>query len=376
MSERIPLSTPTLNGTEADYVNEAFETNWVSSVGANINALEREVSQIVGVGHAAALSSGTAAIHLAYKAVGVGQGDVVFCQDLTFAATCNPIIYQNAIPVFIDSEPQSWNMCPKALEMAFAKYPSPKAVMCVNLYGVPANLEAIADICRAHNVPLIEDAAESLGSTLNGRQTCTFGKIGILSFNGNKIITTSGGGMLLSDDEAIVQKAIFWSNQSKDPAPYYHHTELGYNYRMSNICAGIGRGQLKTLSLRIQQKTDIYNNYAKAFAHNDIISMNPVPASCVPNHWLSCIILDKRCSVTSASIPASIIETLERENIEARRIWKPMSLQPYYKNCDFIKSAKESVSADIFERGLCLPSDVKMTRSQQERVCNLILEAI
>ena len=317
-----------------------------------------------------ALSSGTAAIHLALKAAGVGPGDIVFCTDLTFVATCNPIMYEKAILVFIDSERESWNICPKALEAAFAKYPHAKAVIAVNLYGTPAKLDTIAEICRIYGIPLIEDAAESLGSTLNERQTGSFGNIGILSFNGNKIITTSGGGMLLCDDEQIVKKVKFWATQARDTARHYQHSELGYNYRMSNICAGIGRGQLSTLDLRISQKTNIYNIYAAAFNRHGWIQMNPIPSNCRSNYWLSCITLDNSCPVT----PLDILKRLEQENIEARHIWKPMSLQPYYQNYDFISLESTAVGHDIFARGLCLPSDVKMTEKEQDLVCDIILD--
>lgn len=366
----IPLSTPTMNGTEIEYIREALDTNWVAPLGPNVDAFEQALSSYVGVSHAAALSSGTAAIHLALKAVGVKAGDIVFCSDMTFAASCNPIKYENAAPVFIDAEPESWNMCPKALDAAFRKYPNVKAVIVVNLYGTPAKLEEISQICEKHGVPVIEDAAESLGSTLNGRQTGSFGYIGILSFNGNKIITTSGGGALLCEDEDIVKKARFWSTQSRDPARHYQHSELGYNYRMSNICAGVGRGQLTTLDLRIAQKAGIFSRYKVAFDSNWPIRMNPIPGNCNANHWLSCITLEKRSPVKALQI----METLEKERIETRPIWKPMSLQPYYADCDFITSAAAPVSHDIFERGLCLPSDVKMTEPEQERVCDIVMD--
>lgn len=369
MVKKIPLSTPTMNGTEIKYVQEAFDTNWVAPLGPNVDAFEREVAMKVGVAHATALSSGTAAIHLALKAVGVKSGDIVFCSDMTFSATCNPIKYENAIPVFIDSETESWNMCPKALEKAFLKYPDAKAVIVVNLYGTPAKFDDILEICNAYNVPLIEDAAESLGSTLNGKQTGSFGNIGILSFNGNKIITTSGGGMLFCNDEDKMKKVKFWATQARDPARHYQHSELGYNYRMSNICAGIGRGQLTTLDLRLAQKRKIYETYETVFSKNEFIQMNPIPNNCQANHWLSCITIKKECSVTALQV----IERLEKENIETRPVWKPMSLQPYYQGCNFVTAAPSAVDADIFSRGLCLPTDVKMTQAEQERVCDIIL---
>ena len=372
MNRVIPLSTPTMNGTELDYIKEAFDTNWIAPLGPHVDAFERELSAYVGVAHAAALSTGTAAIHLALKAVGVSEGDIVFCSDMTFAATCNPIKYERATPVFIDCETDNWNMCPKALEQAFGKYPKVKAVIAVNLYGTPAKLDEIAEICRRENVPLIEDAAESLGSKLNGRQTGSFGNIGILSFNGNKIITTSGGGALLCNDEEIVKKARFWATQSRDPARHYQHSELGYNYRMSNICAGIGRGQLTALDVRIEQKQEIYNRYRLAFNSSEHIRMNPIPGNCKANNWLSCMTLEDESPVNVLQI----MENLEKERIETRPLWKPMSMQPYYNDCDFITADDIPVSQDLFLRGLCLPSDVKMTANEQALVCDLILKMV
>jgi len=370
MGKGIPLSTPTMNGTEIEYIREALDTNWVAPLGPHVDAFEKEISAYVGVTHVAALSSGTAAIHLALKAVGVSPGDIIFCSDMTFAATCNPIRYEHAVPVFIDSESESWNMCPKALKAAFRKYPNVKAVIVVNLYGTPAKLNEIAEICRIQKVPMIEDAAESLGSTLSGQQTGSFGHIGILSFNGNKIITTSGGGALLCEDETIVKKVRFWATQSRDPARHYQHSELGYNYRMSNICAGIGRGQLTTLDVRVTKKTDIYNRYREAFRNNEYINLNPIPNECKPNHWLSCITLAEGSPVTALQI----MQRLEQENIESRPLWKPMSMQPYYEGCDLMTVASRPVSAELFSRGLCLPSDVKMTATEQASVCDTVLE--
>ena len=371
MNKRIPLATPTLNGKEMSYVKEAFDTNWIAPLGPNVDAFEKEIVEALDFDtHAAALSSGTAAIHLALKVAGVKPGDIVFATDMTFAATANPIIYENAIPVFIDSEPDSWNMCPRSLEAAFKKYPNAKAVVAVNLYGVPAKLNEILDICNKYNAKLIEDAAESLGSTLEGRQTATFGHIGILSFNGNKIITTSGGGMLVCPDPDIIKTVKFWATQSRDSAYHYEHSQLGYNYRMSNICAGIGRGQLLTLGDRIDQKTKIYEHYKEAFSTNQHIKMNPVPSNMISNHWLSGVYLDHKVSVIE------VLETLEKENIESRPVWKPMSLQPFYKNCDFITVHKTAVSHDVFKNGLCLPSDVKMTTGEQSKVCDIILDVL
>jgi len=357
-----------MNGAEIEFIKEAIETNWVAPLGPHVDAFEHELADYIGGGYVAALSSGTAAIHLALKALDVSDGDIVFCSDMTFAATCNPIKYERAVPVFIDCERSSWNMCPMALEKAFKKYPKVKAVIVVNLYGTPAKLSEIATLCQQFGIPLIEDAAESLGSTYRGIQTGRFGRIGILSFNGNKIITTSGGGALLCEDEDIVKKARFWAMQSRDPARHYQHSELGFNYRMSNISAGIGRGQLQTLDLRIEQKTSIYNRYLELLSENDFIQLNPVPENCSANHWLSCMTLDDGCSVSAVSI----MDRLEKEYIETRPLWKPMSLQPYYSDCDFVSVADQAVGHDLFSRGLCLPSDVKMTIDEQIRVCGLI----
>ena len=306
---------------------------------------------------------------MAFKALGITNNDIVFCSSLTFSATANPIIYQNATPVFIDSEKETWDMDPRALEKAFKKYPNPKAVIVVHLYGTPAKIEEIRDICNKHNVPLVEDAAESLGATFNKKQTGTFGKFGIYSFNGNKIITTSGGGMLVSDNNERIQKVRFWATQSREPARHYEHKEIGYNYRMSNICAGIGRGQLKVLDKRIEKKTNIYERYKRAFEGISEIKMQPYMANSKPNHWLSAIILDK----TSKIKPINIIEALENENIESRPIWKPMHMQPFFKDYDFITLEKEkSIAQDIFERGVCLPSDTKMTDEEQKKVIKII----
>lgn len=306
---------------------------------------------------------------MAFKALGITNNDIVFCSSLTFSATANPIIYQNATPVFIDSEKETWNMDPRALEKAFKKYPNPKAVIVVHLYGTPAKIEEIRDICNKHNVPLVEDAAESLGATFNKKQTGTFGKFGIYSFNGNKIITTSGGGMLVSDNNERIQKVRFWATQSREPARHYEHKEIGYNYRMSNICAGIGRGQLKVLDKRIEKKTNIYERYKKSFEGISEIEMQPYMANSKPNHWLSAIILDK----TSKIKPIDIIEALENENIESRPIWKPMHMQQFFKDYDFITLEKEkSIAQDIFERGVCLPSDTKITDEEQKKVIKII----
>ena len=311
---------------------------------------------------------GTAAIHLGLKALGIKKGDIVFCPSLTFSATANPIIYEDAIPVFIDSEKESWNMDPKALEKAFEKYPNPKAVIVVHLYGTPAKMEEIKEICDKHNVPLLEDAAESLGATYKGKQTGTFGKYGAFSFNGNKIITTSGGGMLVSEDEEKIAKVRFWATQSREKERHYEHKEIGYNYRMSNIVAGIGRGQLKVLDTRIEQKTNIYNTYKEGFKDIKDIEMQPIPVDTKPNHWLSVITLKENSKIK----PIDIMLALEKENIESRPVWKPMHIQPVFGKYDFIKVEEKAISEDIFERGVCLSSDTKMTKEEQEKIIEII----
>lgn len=370
MDKKVFLASPHMSkeGYEQEYVKEAFDTNWIAPLGANVNNFEKELAEYVGVGHAAALSSGTAAIHMGLHALGVQKGDIVFCQALTFSASANPIVYEEATPVFIDSEYETWNMDPKAIEKAFEKY-TPKAVIVVHLYGIPAKMDEIMKICQKHNVPILEDAAESLGATINGKQTGTFGKFGAFSFNGNKIITTSGGGMLVSDDEERIAKVRFWATQSREKFRYYEHKEIGYNYRLSNISAGIGRGQLKVLDERIAEKTNIHNTYKEGFKSIKEIQMQPYMQNSKPNFWLSAIILDKDSKVT----PLQIIEALEKENIESRPIWKPMQLQPVFADRDFITlNENGSVSEDIFSRGVCLPSDTKMTREEQAKVIEII----
>lgn len=370
MNKRIYLASPHMSkeGFEQEYVKEAFDTNWIAPLGENVNKFEEEVSKYVGVKSAAALSSGTAAIHLGFKALDVKQGDVVFCSSLTFSATANPIIYQDATPVFIDSERDTWNMDPKCLEKAFEKYKNVKAVIVVHLYGTPAKIDKIKEICDKYNTPLIEDAAESLGATFNNKQTGTFGNYGIYSFNGNKIITTSGGGMIVSNNEEKIAKVRFWATQSREKERHYEHKEIGYNYRMSNIVAGIGRGQLKVLDERIGQKTKIYNIYKKAFEEIKEIEMQPVPKNSKPNHWLSVITLKEESKVK----PIDIMEALEKENIESRPVWKPMHMQPVFKKYDFIKIEDKAVSEDLFNRGVCLPSDTKMTKEEQQVVIDII----
>ena len=362
--KRIYLSSPTMHGEEQAFVQEAFDTNWVAPLGPNVNAFEKETAEYTGCGHAAALSSGTAAIHLALKLLNVQRGDVVFVSDLTFSASCNPIVYENASPVLIDAEPDTWNMSPEALRRAFEKYPNPKAVICVHLYGTPAKLKEIMEICEEHNVPLIEDAAESLGSTYQGRHTGTFGKYGIYSFNGNKIITTSGGGMFVSAEEAAAKKVTFFATQSRDPVRHYQHSEIGYNYRMSNVTAGIGRGQLLHLEEHKAKKKEIYRQYQEAFADIPEIAMNPLNPEGDANCWLSCMTIAEGCKIT----PDMVMDALEGINAESRPIWKPMHLQPFFAECDFIAHYEDgrSVGEDVFDRGLCLPSDIKNTPEDME----------
>lgn len=368
MNKRIYLSSPHMCGKEQEYVNEAFESNWIAPLGPHVNAFEKEIAEYVGVRAAAALSSGTAAIHLALIALGIGEGDIVFCSSLTFAASCNPIIYQKATPVFIDSEPESYNMSPIALEKAFKEH-KPKAVIVVNLYGQSADMDELKEICDQHNVPIIEDAAESLGTTYKGKMSGTFGKFGIYSFNGNKIITTSGGGMLVSDDEEAINKARFWATQARDQARHYQHSELGFNYRMSNVCAAIGRGQLTVLEERIRQKKAIYERYKEAFSDMSDIEMQPICNYGTPNYWLSIMTIKESSMVK----PLDIVDELEKYNIESRLVWKPMHLQPFYSEYPFYSHIQDgSISKDIFESRVCLPSDTKMTDGNLNQTIKII----
>ncbi|WP_439033494.1 DegT/DnrJ/EryC1/StrS family aminotransferase [Bacillus paranthracis] len=365
MGDRIFLSSPHMSeeGYEMHYVKEAFDTNWIAPLGENVNGFERELATKVGSKEAAALSSGTAAIHLALKAAEVGEGDIVFCQTLTFSATANPIIYQNATPVFIDSDYETWNMCPKALEEAFKKYPNVKAVIVVHLYGLSADMDRIVELCKKYDVALIEDAAESLGTYYKGKHTGSFGDYGIFSFNGNKIITTSGGGMLVSNNEERVSKVRFWATQSRDQARHYQHSELGFNYRMSNVVAGIGRGQLKVLDQRVQKKRYIFDFYKRELGSLEGIEFMPSNEWNEPNYWLSSMTLNGKIC------PIDVMEALEKENIESRPVWKPMHLQPFFEKYDFVGT---DVSEKLFENGICLPSDTKMTEADLERVVKII----
>ncbi len=365
VNERIFLSSPHMSeeGYEMQYVKEAFDTNWIAPLGENVNGFEKELAEKVGSKAAAALSSGTAAIHLALKAAGVGEGDIVFCPTLTFSATANPIIYQNAIPVFIDSDYETWNMSPKALEEAFEKYPEVKAIIVVHLYGMSADMDKIMHICKKHNVAVIEDAAESLGTYYKGKHTGTFGDYGIFSFNGNKIITTSGGGMLVSNNEERIAKARFWATQSRDQARHYQHSELGFNYRMSNVVAGVGRGQLKVLDQRVAKKNYILEFYKRELGGLEGVEFMPSNEWDEPNYWLSSIAL------TGKVRPIDIFNALEAENIESRPVWKPMHLQPFFEKYDFVG---EGISEKLFENGVCLPSDTKMTDEDLKRVVETI----
>lgn len=363
---KIWLASPHMSneGYEMQYVQEAFDTNWIAPLGPNVTEFENELAGKIGSKHAAALTSGTGAIHLALKSIGVGEGDIVLCQSLTFSATANPIIYMNATPVFIDSDYKTWNMDPVALKNALEKYGDRvKAVLVVHLYGLSAHMDEIMTLCEMYKVPVIEDAAESLGTYYKGKHTGTFGKFGIFSFNGNKIITTSGGGMLVSDDEEKIKKVRFWSTQSRDAARHYQHSELGFNYRMSNVVAGIGRGQLKVLDKRVAKKKYIFEYYKKALANLEGVEFMPVNDWNEPNYWLSVMTLH------GSVRPLDVMLALEADNIESRPVWKPMHMQPFFEKYDMIGG---KVSETLFENGVCLPSDTKMTDADLERVCKII----
>lgn len=369
----IYLASPHMSeeGYEQQYVKEAFDTNWIAPLGKNVNEFEKELAAYVGAKDAAALSSGSAALHLALKAAGVKAGDIVFCQDLTFSATANPIAYEKAIPVFIDSDYETWNMSPEALERAFEKYPDVKAVMPVHLYGLPANMDRIMEICKKHGVPVIEDAAESLGTLYHGQYTGTFGDYGAFSFNGNKIITTSGGGMLvcnLPEEQAKerIAKVRFWATQAREKARHYEHKEIGYNYRMSNIVAGIGRGQMKVLDQRIEQKRHIFAYYQEHLGDLEGLSFMPLHENERANCWLSVIQLTPDCKVR----PLDVMVALEQGDIESRPVWKPMHMQPVFADCDYIDNG--NVGESLFENGVCLPSDTKMTDEDLKRICTII----
>jgi pyridoxal phosphate-dependent aminotransferase EpsN len=375
---RIYLSAPHMSGNEQKYINEAFQTNWIAPLGPNVDAFEKELAEYVGIKGAVAVSSGTAAIHLALQLLDVKKGDRVFCSSLTFIASANPILYEGAEPVFIDSEPDTWNMSPIALERSFEKAERegqlPKAVIVVNLYGQSAKMDEILEICYKYNVPVIEDAAESLGSTYKGKKSGTFGKFGIYSFNGNKIITTSGGGMLVSDDVDALQKARFLASQARDPAPHYQHSQVGYNYRMSNILAGIGRAQLKVLDDRVKARRTIFERYVQALGNIDGIHFMPELEGTMSNRWLTTLTIDQQ---TLGITPMDIISALAEENIEARPVWKPLHLQPVFKDIKYYPHKENySVSDYLFSNGICLPSGSNMTEEEQNRVIDVVLKVI
>ncbi|MCH5154166.1 MAG: aminotransferase class V-fold PLP-dependent enzyme [Clostridiales bacterium] len=398
--DKIWLSTPTMHGEELKWMTDAFNKNWMSTVGENINEVERAVAQTIGCKQAVALSCGTAALHLAMKLAGVGRGDMVFCSDMTFAATLNPVVYESGIPVFIDTERDTWNMDPIALEKAFELYPQVKHIVVAHLYGTPAKLDELRAVAARHGAVVIEDAAESFGATYKGKQTGTFGDIGVISFNGNKIVTGSSGGMLLTYDIEQANKARKWSTQARENAPWYQHEELGYNYRMSNVIAGVVRGQLPYLNEHIAKKKAIYERYKAGF--KDLpVTMNPFDGkNSAPNFWLSCMLIDEKamckqvrgdldvCYVSEhgKTCPTEILETLAAYNAEGRPIWKPMHMQPIYRNNPFVTACGDGrgrtnayisgsgvdVGMDLFSRGLCLPSDIKMTEDVQDKVIEIV----
>lgn len=399
--EKVWLSSPTMHGDELKYMTQAYETNWMSTVGENINVVEQLTTEKIGCQYAVGLSAGTAALHLAVRMAGVKPGDKVFCSDMTFCATVNPITYEGGIPIFIDSEYKTWNMDPKALRKAFEMYPDVKVVMLVHLYGVPSQIDEIQAICKENNAILIEDAAEAMGATYKGKQCGSFGKYSVISFNGNKIITGSSSGMFLTDDKEAANKVRKWSTQARENAPWYQHEEIGYNYRMSNVIAGVVRGQYPYLEEHIRQKKDIYYRYKEGL--KDLpITMNPIPEDCEPNYWLSCMIIkpEAMCkqvmgdhdylyhSEPGKSCPMEILDAIASINAEGRPIWKPMHMQPIYRNHAFITKdgsgrartnayiAGDSIDVgmDIYSRGLCLPSDNKMTEEQQDRIIEVIKE--
>lgn len=369
--KKILLASPKMVGNERKYVEEAFDSNWIAPLGPFVNRLEQGIADYVGCDGAVALSSGTAAIHLALIECGVGRGDIVFCSDLTFTASCNPIRYCGATPVFIDSDPETCGMSPCALETAFQMY-KPKAVVVASIYGVPAELDELAAICDKYGVPMIEDSTEVLGSTINGKHAGTFGKFGTYSFNGNKVITTSGGGMLVSNDHKSLTHALFLATQAKDDSRYYEHSELGYNYRLSNISAAIGVAQLEKIDELIAEKAAIYERYREAFAcfADYGVEMMHVPDRCTSNYWLSVLYLGDGCFVK----PEAIVNVLKNENIEARHVWKPMHTQKLWNGCDFVYVMEYPHSETFFEHAVCLPSDTNMTVEEQSRVIALIRE--
>jgi dTDP-4-amino-4,6-dideoxygalactose transaminase len=378
IDSRILLSTPHLGEHEMGFVAEAFRTNWIAPLGPNVDAFEKELSDFVGIGHAAALSSGTAALHLAMSLLGVGAGDIVFCSTLTFIASVNPVMYQGAIPVFIDSEPDTWNMSQqalaRALEDANKKGKLPKAVVVVNLYGQSSDFDPILQLCNQYDVPVIEDAAESLGATYKNKQSGTFGKLGVFSFNGNKIITTSGGGMLVSEDANLIEKARHLASQARDNAPWYEHTEVGYNYRMSNILAGIGRGQMRVLEDRVNSRRAIFDRYQAGLRDVSALCWMPEATFGRSNRWLTACTLDP---TQTELTPSELIDALSKSGIEARHVWKPMHQQPLFARNDYYSHTQDSdFSAYAFARGLCLPSGSNMTEAQQSKIIELLKKVL
>jgi len=376
--ERIFLSPPHMSGREKHYIDEAFESNWLAPLGPNVDAFERDIASYVGAKGAAAVSSGTAAIHLALSLLNIQKGDTIFCSSLTFVATANPILYLGAEPVFIDSERDTWNMSPEALQTAFKEAESvgrlPKAVIIVNLYGQPAKMDELISICQYYQVPILEDAAESLGSKYRGKASGSFGEFGIYSFNGNKIITTSGGGMLVSNDNHALMKARFLATQARDPAPYYQHSQVGYNYRMSNILAGIGRGQLEVLEERVKARRTIFDTYQRELGNMPEISFMPELSNTLSNRWLTALTIDEKKAGISIN---ELLAALESENIEARHVWKPLHMQPLYDNFKYYPHNKSvSVSEELFNTGICLPSGSNMSIESQMKVVECIKKAL
>lgn len=375
---KIFLSSPHMSGKEQKYINEAFETNWIAPLGPNVDRFERELAEYADVSDAAAVISGTAAIHLALRLLEVKQGDVVFCSSLTFIASANPILYQGAVPVFIDSEPETWNMSPEALDRAMKEAKRedklPRAVIVVNLYGQSAKMDELMAICNHYGVPVIEDAAESLGAEYKGKKSGTFGTFGIYSFNGNKIITTSGGGMLISNDEEALKKARFLATQARDLAPHYQHSQVGYNYRLSNILAGVGRAQLEVLDDRVAARRAVFDRYVKMLGDIEGINFMPEHEGTLHNRWLTTLTINQEELGFS---PMKLINALAEENIEARPVWKPLHLQPLFEGTQYYPHEKErSVSEELFNNGICLPSGSNMTEEQQERVIRKIMNVV
>ena len=373
------LSPPHMTGQELHYVKEAFDSNWIAPLGPHVDAFERETASYVGAKGALALSSGTAAVHLGLKLLGVGEGDVVFCSSLTFSASANPILYQGGTPVFIDADRETWNMSPgalqRALEDAERRGRLPKAVVVVDLYGQSADYDPIRNLCDAYGVPVLEDAAEALGATYKDKKCGTLGKLGVFSFNGNKIITTSGGGMLVSDDLDLLAKARFWATQARDPAPHYQHSEIGYNYRMSNLLAAIGRAQLEVIEERVAARRKIFGVYQDALGRLPGVSFMPEAPFGRSNRWLTVMLV----APGAAATPAEIMKALEEENIESRPVWKPMHLQPIFSSCPFFAHVEQSASAvsqEFFERGICFPSGSSLTDAEQRHVIGTVNKTI